>query len=909
MTLLLTLVFGVSLFFAWRAVSELRGRVRELEAQSRIDPAAILGDLIARITRVEAAVRQLARQTGRADDTAAATGEIPATPAATAGVQPSPVPATVPATATAPLVDTAAPAAPTPAPVVAAASPSMAAAQRRLGDASAAAAPPAAVPGPQTVFPPPAAAATPAESEGSEAWEVVVGTSWLNKIGVLVFVVGVALLVGYSFTHIGPTGRVSMGFALSLAMLAGGVALERRDLYRNYAYGLIAGGWAGVYSTAFAMHAIPEARVLDSPTAATALLLAISAGMIGHSLRYRAQTVTALAYVAAYAALALVPITGFALVASVPLALSLLVVASRLGWQGVAVLGVASTYVLFVLRVAVVPDGSVDPGSLLPLLTLGACWVMFEAADIAAARASASDQAGSLSLFPLNAVGFIGAASTQLPVNDANTMAAFTALAAAAYFASAVIRARLAPPRAVADDTAARFTTMHAAVALATALAAWSIDLRLSGNAETLALLSLAQVVIVAGLVLGERPLRIIGGVVLAAAALHGGGRALATLMVTRPSAGVVASTTPIAVLVALACYFNRELVRARQAGAAIIERAYTWIAFGLIGLVLAEEVPVRYWTFAAAAFGLGLLEAGLRRSPGYRYQAYCAWAFAAVALLGRYLAGAQVALFDASTRPLPSDAWRVLLATAAVLYAGWYRLRAPARAASAPSDLLLASGIAGGLGTLALTLLPWHVMPGPAVAPIWAGMAVLSATLGAAFGQAGARWQGYLLAIAAALRASSSILPAEAASADELAAAAAVIVAAYATSLAPRRAIAALPHPSDDTEQLARIATSIATTLLLTALILNEAPVRYVTIGWGLEGLALLAAGFAARERALRLSGLGVFLACILKLFLSDLRDLEPLARIVSFVVLGLVLLAVSWTYTRYQAQIRRFL
>ena len=30
---------------------------------------------------------------------------------------------------------------------------------------------------------------------GADGWEVVVGTSWLNKIGVLVFVIGVALLV------------------------------------------------------------------------------------------------------------------------------------------------------------------------------------------------------------------------------------------------------------------------------------------------------------------------------------------------------------------------------------------------------------------------------------------------------------------------------------------------------------------------------------------------------------------------------------------------------------------------------------------------------------------------------------------------------------------------------------------
>ena len=37
----------------------------------------------------------------------------------------------------------------------------------------------------------------------------------------------------------------------------------------------------------------------------------------------------------------------------------------------------------------------------------------------------------------------------------------------------------------------------------------------------------------------------------------------------------------------------------------------------------------------------------------------------------------------------------------------------------------------------------------------------------------------------------------------------------------------------------------------------------------------------------------------------LSDMRDLEPLPRIMSFVVLGLVLLAVTWTSTRYSADL----
>ena len=39
------------------------------------------------------------------------------------------------------------------------------------------------------------------------------------------------------------------------------------------------------------------------------------------------------------------------------------------------------------------------------------------------------------------------------------------------------------------------------------------------------------------------------------------------------------------------------------------------------------------------------------------------------------------------------------------------------------------------------------------------------------------------------------------------------------------------------------------------------------------------------------------------------DLSELDPLLRILSFVVLGLLLLAVSFIYTRYREKLQRFL
>ena len=101
----------------------------------------------------------------------------------------------------------------------------------------------------------------------------------------------------------------------------------------------------------------------------------------------------------------------------------------------------------------------------------------------------------------------------------------------------------------------------------------------------------------------------------------------------------------------------------------------------------------------------------------------------------------------------------------------------------------------------------------------------------------------------------------------------------------------------------------SLLATFLLGALIFHEVTGSVLTVAWGAEAVALLAAGFALRDRVLRLSGLALFFICTLKLFFWDLRNLETLPRIVSFIVLGLLLVAVSWVYTRFRDQVQRFL
>ena len=105
------------------------------------------------------------------------------------------------------------------------------------------------------------------------------------------------------------------------------------------------------------------------------------------------------------------------------------------------------------------------------------------------------------------------------------------------------------------------------------------------------------------------------------------------------------------------------------------------------------------------------------------------------------------------------------------------------------------------------------------------------------------------------------------------------------------------------------RLYFSLLATTLLTVLLYYRISGSLLTVACGTEGVILLASGFPLRDRILRLSGLVLLLACILKLFVWDLRHLDTLPRIFSFIGLGVILLAVSWTYTRFRERVAKFL
>jgi uncharacterized membrane protein len=74
------------------------------------------------------------------------------------------------------------------------------------------------------------------------------------------------------------------------------------------------------------------------------------------------------------------------------------------------------------------------------------------------------------------------------------------------------------------------------------------------------------------------------------------------------------------------------------------------------------------------------------------------------------------------------------------------------------------------------------------------------------------------------------------------------------------------------------------------------------LSIAWAIYAAALLVIGFARRNRALRLGGLGLLGLVAAKLVLHDLAGAAPIHRVLSFLVVGVLMIAASFAYHRLE-------
>jgi uncharacterized membrane protein len=174
--------------------------------------------------------------------------------------------------------------------------------------------------------------------------EEVLGTNWLNKLGIVILVLGVAFFLAYQLKTLGPAGKVLVGVATSSVMLGAGIWFERKELYRILARAGIGGGWALLFFTVYAMYHVPAAHILSSQATDLVLMLAVAAAMVAHTLRYGSQVVTGLAFLLAFLTVSISHSNVYSLSAGAVLAAGLVVIVGRMQWFELEVFGILASY-------------------------------------------------------------------------------------------------------------------------------------------------------------------------------------------------------------------------------------------------------------------------------------------------------------------------------------------------------------------------------------------------------------------------------------------------------------------------------------------------------------------------------------------------------------------------------------
>jgi uncharacterized membrane protein len=85
----------------------------------------------------------------------------------------------------------------------------------------------------------------------SEAFEEVVGTNWLPKLGVVILFIGLASWIASQWGQIPIAARVALFYLLGGGMLGGGISFEgkKKEQYLVLGRALIGGGWATIFLT------------------------------------------------------------------------------------------------------------------------------------------------------------------------------------------------------------------------------------------------------------------------------------------------------------------------------------------------------------------------------------------------------------------------------------------------------------------------------------------------------------------------------------------------------------------------------------------------------------------------------------------------------------------------------------
>jgi hypothetical protein len=332
--------------------------------------------------------------------------------------------------------------------------------------------------------------------------EDVLGMNLFAKIGIVLLVLGFALLGRVALVAMGPGGKVALLYAVAATLLGGGIWFERKERYRLIGRTGIGGGWAMFFFTTYAMHHVAAMQVMSSNVLNSVLLGAVSAVMVTHTLRYRSQLVTGLAFLLAFSTVALSQDTVYALAAGVILAVGVVTIALRMGWYELEVFGILASYANhFYWLYKLYPNGAAGHtfSQFLPsTIILVLYWLIFRISYVARSIRSPRDEQISTVAALINTVLLLAVMKFQ-STHPELAFYALLALGALEFFFGQL------------PATRRRRAAFVLLTVLGSLLVLASVPFRFSGNNITLLWMIGAEALLIAGIVQTEVVFRRLG--------------------------------------------------------------------------------------------------------------------------------------------------------------------------------------------------------------------------------------------------------------------------------------------------------------------------------------------------------------------------------------------------------------
>ena len=179
--------------------------------------------------------------------------------------------------------------------------------------------------------------------------EEFLGVNLLNKIGLILLVVGFSFFLRLAYDWIGPFTKLGGMFVLSLAIFWGGDKLYKNKSYSVFGLGMIAASFSLFYFTVYASYNVEATRIVNTESGLIGFILLFFASglMIAASLWYKKEILTSFAYFLGFITISInenSDFNYFSMLSVLFLSISLIGIMTVMRWKYLTGVGIFASY-------------------------------------------------------------------------------------------------------------------------------------------------------------------------------------------------------------------------------------------------------------------------------------------------------------------------------------------------------------------------------------------------------------------------------------------------------------------------------------------------------------------------------------------------------------------------------------